>query len=181
MIPALPFLAVVGCGVFLTVSSGIPMRLNRALLVAGLLAQMPVASVLFGNIPERYPVAHAFGLETRESFLERGMPPYRAVKFVNATRKPEEKSLGAGVEPARLYFDGPLYAESVVDMASFKGDVLAQLHDSLVRQGFSTIVVMNYHLKEPLEVYPFLKQDFLGRYTTRVYADASTSVFRISD
>lgn len=179
IIPALPFLAAAGCGVFLTNLSGVPLKINRALLLAGLLAQMPVASVLFWNIPDRYPIAHAFGRESQESFLERSVPAYRAAKFLNGTRRPEEKSLGTGVESARFYFDGPIHTDYVVDLATFKGDALAELHAAIVRDGFSTIVTLNSMLEQPPGGYPFLRQDFLDRYATRTYSDSAVSVFRI--
>ena len=176
-ISVLPFVAVAGCAIFIAGQSGRVLLLNRALLLAGVLAQTPVASVLFWNIPERFPVDRALGRESDEGFLVRGIPGYTSVRFLNGLWKPGEKILGVGVEQLRFYFEGPLYTQHYLNVADF--ETLADLRTALAKDGFVYIATTRLALENPAPWFGYLQPEFLERFGERLYSDEWAAVFRI--
>jgi hypothetical protein len=85
-----------------------PRRLLRIALSAGVLAQALVIPVEYWNIPERFPLAVASGGESSRHFLERVLPPYRALEWLNGAVKPGEKVAAFGVEGIRYYCRVPM-------------------------------------------------------------------------
>jgi hypothetical protein len=155
------------------------LQTNRALLLAGVLAQTPVASVLFWNIPERFPVALALGRESHESFLARSLPESNGARVLNPITKPEEKILGVGVENARFYFDIPLYTQHYIDPEATGLKNPTDLRNALVRDGFAYIVAANAQLNDPPSILPYLQPAFLEPFGEEVYRDETSTVFRI--
>jgi hypothetical protein len=178
-IPVLPFVAVVGSAALIVRQSGPVLLCNRVLLLAGVLAQTPVASVLFWNIPERFPVDRALGLETQESFLTRGISGYGSARFLNTVWKPGEKILGVGMEQLRFYFDGPLYTQHHLYLTNF--ETPADLRDALAKDGFAYIVASRTALGNPEPWFGYLQPQFLERFGKRLYGDEATAVFSIRD
>jgi hypothetical protein len=82
--------------------------LLRIALSAGVLAQALVIPVEYWNIPERFPLAVASGGESSRHFLERVLPPYRALEWLNGAVKPGEKVAAFGVEGIRYYCRVPM-------------------------------------------------------------------------
>ena len=165
------------CAIFIAGQSGRVLLWNRVLLLAGVLAQTPVASVLFWNIPERFPVDRALGRESDEGFLVRGIPGYTSVRFLNALWKPGEKILGVGVEQLRFYFEGHLYTQHYLNVADFK--TLADLRTALAKDGFVYIVTTRLALENPAPWFGYLQPEFLERFGERLYSDEGAAVFRI--
>src|SRR5262249_43526636 len=111
-LPELPLAIVLGAGVFLDKFS---VRWNRVLMFVGVLAQVPVASIQFWQIEERYPLDRALGRETYDQLLDRSLAGHSGVRYVNSVIKPSEKVVAVSMEHMRFYLKAPLYtlAESV--------------------------------------------------------------------
>lgn len=178
-IAVLPIVAVIACAIALTGQSGTLLRLNRMLLLAGVIAQAPIASVIFWNIPGRYPFDHALGRETTEQFLRRSLPASGAALFLNTVWKPGEKILGATVENTRFYFDGPVYTQHEVDLEASGLKTLPNLRDALVRDGFVYIVSITSELDRPPARFPWISSPFLNEFAEKMYSDKNAAVFRI--
>jgi len=176
-ISVLPLVAVVGCDVFLVGRSESALRANRMLLLVGVLAQVPVASVLFWNIPERFPVNRALGRETPESLLARGIPEYRSVRFLNGVAQPGEKILGVGMEQVRFYLDAPLFTQRYINLAHFTTP--ADARSELTREGFTYIVASTKALQKPPAWFGYLQPEFLESFAERLYSDDAATVFRV--
>jgi hypothetical protein len=186
MIAIVPLLALMGCAVFLNEPAGFQ-PLNRILLFGCVLAQALIAPTLFVNIPERYPIQRALGLESEESFLGRSVPGYKATTFLNGVLKPGDKILGVGAEYLRFYLNAPLYTQAELNMDRkpfelYKAGIgppfaLAAWHD---RYGFRYVLASLGDVQKPAPFYPFLQPQFLEQFGKRVYSDDAMAVFRIT-
>jgi len=83
-------------------------RVLRAVLPAAILAQALVIPVGYWQIPERFPLAVACGVESSRQFLERVLAPYRALEWVNAAAQPGEKVAAFDVGGIRYYCRNPM-------------------------------------------------------------------------
>jgi 4-amino-4-deoxy-L-arabinose transferase-like glycosyltransferase len=175
-VPILPLALTVGCAVFLERSSGAAVRFNRVALGLLALAQLPLASVLFWNIPERYPLEYAFGLETQDSFLERTIVGYGAARYLNPKLKPGEKILEAGLAQSRYYFDAPLY--NWLTTSGVSGSE-SEINAAIRQRGFAYIVAAHALIKEPPQEIGYLQPAYLKRFAEEIYRDGSVVLFRV--
>jgi dolichyl-phosphate-mannose-protein mannosyltransferase len=181
-LPVLPLAVMLGCSGFLKHPT--QARWNRIVLFCCVAFQVAVASVLFWNIPQRFPLQQALGRETREVFLARALPGYNAAKFLNGVSKPGDNVLGVGVENLRFYLDAPLYTKTEVDLdrspyglGTFDGsDSLAA---RLTQNHFTYLLATRADLEKNGMFYSYLNPEFLNKFAVPVYSDSMVTAFRI--
>jgi hypothetical protein len=147
-------------------------------------AQVVTATPQYWNIPERFPVFAAFGVETRESFLVRAIPGYESANFLNSILEPDDRILGVETENLRFYLRGPLdsLAEatgpSPLHFISQRppDEALARM---LAVNGYRYLFVSLHSLEEAAPWYPFLNPGFLKQHAQAIHGDAGTRVFRL--
>jgi hypothetical protein len=180
-LPELPLAILAGTGLLL---DRFNVRWNRVLMFMGVLAQVPVASIQFWQIEERYPLDHAIGRESYDQFLDRGLSGHAGVRYLNSVIKPGEKVVGLGIEQMRLYLKAPVHTMS----ESVEGEELKMLAAmgpgqkmaaALARFSFAYVVAPVPELKNPAPFYTFLQPEFLDHFTRTVYRDSSIAVFKI--
>ncbi len=179
-IPALPLIAVLGCSVFLDASP----RWSRVMLFIGVAIQVPIASLMFWKIPERFPLGYAVGSESEGAFLSRAIMGYDGAQFINNNIRPGEKVLGIGMENLRFYLKAPLLTlgeasrgQELRDLAETRPD--AELAGTLERMGVRYVITPLTDLQKPQEFYPWLQAEFVRRFETHVYRDSAVAVLRI--
>jgi hypothetical protein len=158
-------------------------KICKICLACALVLQFPAGSIQYWNIGERFPLALAFGRESRESFLRRALDDYGAVERLNSIVKPDDRILGVNVEDARFYLNAPLETlaeatriSSLNTAAPLSGEDLIR---TLKQAGFTYLFVRRTALKDPPAWYPYLKSDFLSAFSTEVFSDANTVVYRL--
>ncbi|HEY2381322.1 MAG TPA: glycosyltransferase family 39 protein [Terriglobia bacterium] len=181
----LPIVCILGAAtVFHIGARGLAGKARLACLGLGLLMQFPATPVQFWNIPERYPLRVALGLETREHFLDRALAGYTAAQHLNAMAKPQDRVIGAGVEQVRFYLNAPLETleESTLHTrlrevagAPPNEALLANLRD----YGFSYILATKEALQNPSGESPYLQPEFLSRFATVEFSDNRTVLYRL--
>ncbi len=157
---------------------------RRVCLACGLIMQVPITPVQFWNIPERFPVQRALGLEERDHFLNRALLGYAAVQHLNAVIKPGDRVIGVDMEQTRVYLNAPLETLPGSTLNSRLRDVAAMPPDDsllqhLRKDGFRYILVTRAVLQAPPVWYPYLNRDFLNRFTTVEFLNADTVLFRL--
>jgi hypothetical protein len=179
MTPVLPFLAIIGCAVFLDDSTG-RRRLNRVLLGCCVFAQLAIAPVLFWNIPERFPLSRALGLESEEDFLSRALLGYRSARALNSMLQPQDKILGANVESLRFYLKGPLYTMAESRIILDKIETARDLAVWQTEHGFKYVLAPQTDVQHPAPYFLFLRPPFLKEFGTLRYSDEEAAVFEVS-
>jgi hypothetical protein len=181
----LPVVCVLAAATALSADSlAFPKIAGHLCLALGLIAQFPTTPLQFWNIPERFPIRVALGLETREQFLDRVLVGYAAVRHLNTVVKPPERVIGVGVEQIRLYLNAPLETRADATLVSKLNDVAGIPPDQalltrLRNSGFTYILTVRTALLNPTDEYPYLKDDFLTRFATIDFIDAETVVYRL--
>lgn len=158
---------------------------QRLLLLVLVAAQIVVSPVQYWNIPERFPVFTALGLETHGSFLSRALPGYQSSLILNNALRPGERVLGVEVDQVRFYVNGPLdslteaLAPSPLQFISRQkpSDALAC---ALEVNGYKYILASEHSLRENAPWYPFLNRDFLQKNAERIYVEDGVSLFRLN-
>ena len=179
----MPLVCVLASAAVLSLNTNIvSSAVSRICLAVGLIMQFPTLPVQFWNIPERFPVRLALGLETREHFLDRALMGYPAVSYLNKKVKPGDRVIGVGVEQTRLYLDAPLETLAGSTLVSTLNSVAAmppdqRLHRILLAGGFRYIFVTRAALQDSLEKYPYLRDEFLTRFTMPLFMDKNTLVY----
>jgi hypothetical protein len=179
----MPLVCVLASAAVLSLNTNIvSSTVSRICLAVGLIMQFPTMPVQFWNIPERFPIRLALGLETHEHFLDRALMGYPAVSYLNKELKPLDRVIGVGVEQTRLYLNAPLETLADSTLVSSLSNVAAmppdqQLQRTLLAGGFRYIFVARSALQDSLAKYPYLKDEFLSRFTTLVYMDGNTLVY----
>jgi 4-amino-4-deoxy-L-arabinose transferase-like glycosyltransferase len=184
-IPILPVVMVLAIAAVIDFSS-VPWvkGFNLACLSLALVAQAALIPLMYWNIPERVPLALAFGTESQEAFLTRALPPYRAVQYINRNRIPGERILGVGVGNIRFYLQNPL--SMLNNVASYSRDSTVQeTAASLARDGFAFLFVHRKpgRIKRPASQLPppYVSESFLTQYAVLEYAADNTFVYRLRE
>jgi hypothetical protein len=182
ILPITVVLAVAG------VDFAFPDRLARRIawmsLLILLIFQMVVLPVHYWSIPDRFPLAFALGLESRDSLLARALDGYDSVQVINRSIAPGAKVLGIDAENLRFYLKPPLetLAESLLDSpirpiaATPPGPELAR---QLSRLNISYLLTSRIALKNPPSYYPYATQEFLRNYGKLVQADEFIVAYRL--
>jgi hypothetical protein len=157
------------------------LRLNFACLGVVLASQVCVTSIQYWQIPERFPVAFAFSLETSEHFLTRALPGYQAVQFLNSIVQPGEGVLTYDLTNMRLFLNAPL-AATREDQEFPDREVNRtpqRLATWLRRRGYKYVMLTQQALST--ESAAFIKFPFLDDYTRLIYSQAGINIYRLSD
>jgi 4-amino-4-deoxy-L-arabinose transferase-like glycosyltransferase len=158
--------------------------INRICCATVLVLQFAPAPMMFWNIPDRFPLTAAFGIETREAFLRRALPSYAGAESLNTVIKPGERVLGVDVEDIRFYLDAPLETlpdsthKTVLRAAgSLSGERLLY---TLSQSGFAYVFATRESMKNPLPWYTYIKPEFLEQFATLIFRDGNTAVYRLN-
>jgi 4-amino-4-deoxy-L-arabinose transferase-like glycosyltransferase len=180
----LPLVALLGiAGLNLLARTAFAAAVVRIALLILLVFQVAILPVLFWNIPERFPLALAFGFESPESFLTRALGGYGGVVHINETVPYSHKVLGLGTESLRYYLKPPLesLSESSLDSPVRRisdippGPELARTLSDLK---FSFLLVSRDVLTKPESYYPYAFKQFLEKFAVREYSDEAIAVYR---
>jgi hypothetical protein len=181
----LPFICVLGVATVLHFTNR-PWAgsIHRICCACVLAFQFPASSIQFWNIPDRFPMTVAFGMETRDDFLKRSLSRYTGAQYLNAVLKPDERVLGVDVEDARFYLNAPLETLSDATLRSALIPTRTMsgrtLFDTLRQSGFTYLFAARDSLKNPPAWYPYLQKEFLDQFATRIFIDENTVVYRLN-
>ena len=183
-ITILPIIAVLGVAtIFHLLPNGMARPATMVLLIV-FMVQPLVHSVQFWNIPGRFPVALATGLEDKESFLRRALRGYLATEYLNSVTTKTDRILGVETENLRFY----LRAELQTMPLSLFGDAIRRLSDmtpdeelaaSIKRLNFRYLLVLRTALENPAPWYPYLQRGFLAVHADTAYEDEHVVVYRL--
>ena len=190
LLPLLPLLAVLAVLPLPAVLRAIvarPCLARRAwagLLVVGLtylVATRGMTTYWGFQLVEAYPIKLALGLESRDEFLDRALPPYRAFQFLNAQAGSSGRVLSAGA-PFQLYLDRGLeddvHSPEARRLARMPAD--ASLARELIDRGYEFILVHWGRIRYQQRVLPYIDQQFLRRFTTLEFAHRDVYVYRLA-
>ncbi len=148
------------------------------------IVQPLVHSVQYWNIPERFPIKLALGLEDRQSLLRRALPGYEATTYLNAVTREHDKVLGVGTESLRFYLRPELQTwqlsmmtdpiRTLADMTP--GDGLA---GAIRAFGITHLLVTREVAQKPAAEFPYLDMAFLQSHTTLVFQDDYILAYRM--
>lgn len=181
----LPFLAILGiAGLRLAARTPLAQAASRIVLLTLLVVQVAVLPIFFWNLPDRFPVALAFGRESRESFLSRAVGGYGGVVFINRNISPGSKVLGINTESLRFYLDPPLetLSESSLDSPLRRLPDIppgSQLARTLSELKFSYLLISRDVLINPAPWYPYAFKRFLSKFAVLEYVDEAVVVYRV--
>lgn len=181
----LPFLAVLGiAGLKLGVRTPVAEMVSRIVLLILLVFQVAVLPILFWNTPERFPIALAFGRESREAFLDRALTGYAGVVHINRNIPAASKVLGVSTENLRLYLDPPLesLSESLLDSPLRRVSDIPpgpELARTLSDLKFSYLLVSRDVLMKPAPYFPYASRQFLSEFAVLEYSDEAVAVYRL--
>lgn len=183
-IPVLPVVAVLAVQPVIDLSKTKWLRrISLASLGAILALQIALTPFLYWNIEDRFPLKLVFGLESRESFLERGLRSYRSVQFLNTKVEAGHKVLlVGGEEGGRTYLKArvaiPYDAEVREIVARSTPDTLAA---DLVHGGFSYLMVNSDSWQNTMLALPYTRKAFLSRFTTLEYSANHINIYRLRE
>jgi len=154
------------------------------LLLIVIVGQILVSPVQYWNVPERFPIFTALGLETETSFLARALPGYQSSVILNKVLRPDERILGVEMEQVRFYLNGPLDTLSEALEPSPLKFISRQkpteaLACALELNRYKYILASQHSLEEPAAWYPFLDREFLRTYAERIHVEDGVSLFRM--
>jgi hypothetical protein len=180
----LPLVSIVGVATVFEFLSGRRSTVARICLMLALVMQPLTMSIQFWNIPQRFPIGIALGLEGREAFLKRSLTGYSAVEYLNTVALADETILGVDTENLRFYLRQqmetvPLSLKTnpirkLSDMAP-NAELAAHLKKLHVRHLF----VMRSGVRNPRGLYPYLDGDFLKSHALLEFEDNEALVYRI--
>ncbi len=143
-----------------------------------------IHSAHFWNIPERFPIRLALGLEDRQSFLGRALPGYSAAAYLNAVTGDRDKILGVGTENLRFYLRPELQTwqlsiitdpmRALADMEP--GDLLAA---AIRRLEMTHLLVTREAMQKPAAGFPYLDPKFLQSHAALVFQDDYILAYRM--
>ena len=182
-IPGLPLLAVLGCAVFIR-NSAPGIGWHRALLFLAIVAQAPLASTMFWNVFERFPIDHALGKETDDSLLARTVKGYNAAKYINSVSRPGEQVVGIGLENVRFYLNAPLQSLAEAPLGQKLQDIgkansPSELAAMLRGLGYKYAITSLSDLDQPALFYRWLQPEFRQHFEKEVYRDDSVAVLKL--
>lgn len=178
-IPILPVVVVLAVATVFRFSTAPWMRrVNVACLGLAIVAQAALISIQFWQIPDRFPLKLASGLETQEAFLARGVIPYQAAQYLNRVTGRDRKVIGSGVKYVRFYLDAPLV--SVPELHQLQQDVpVSALAGTLISNGYDYLMVERQG-PDSQSTVPLLSQYFLDHFTTIEFTARRVNVYRLS-
>jgi hypothetical protein len=180
LVPVLPLIVLVVVATVLHVSSDPwARRLNLALLGVVSIAQFAVTPLLFWNVPERFPVKRALGMESAEAFVSRALPGYAASRYINRVISPGERVIGTHFANVRFYLDPPLASgETGGLLASNDQGSPRELAAALVKRGYAYLMI-NTRVPAPTDAFPFTRKEFLECCAVPKFSRNGVVVYRV--
>ena len=179
LVPVLPLIVVAVVTVLLGASDPWARRLNAALLGAVVLAQFMVTPLLFWNVPERFPIKRALGIETTEAFVSRALPGYAASRYINRVAGPGEWVIGVHFANVRFYLDPPLVSGETAGFLPFKDESSPRaLAAAMSERGFRYLMV-DTRMGAAADAFPFMRQEFLDCCAVPKFARNGVVVYRV--
>jgi hypothetical protein len=181
----LPFLAILGiAGLRFAARTPLAEAVSRIVLLTLLISQVALLPIFFWNLPDRFPVALAFGSESREYFLGRVLGGYAGVVHINRNISPGYKVLGVNTENLRFYLDPPLetLSESLLDSPLRRVSDIPpgpELARALSDLKFSYLLIYRDVLTNPAPEYPYASKQFLSKFTVLEYSNEAIAVYRV--
>ena len=180
----LPLVTIIGVA---TVFYRTPERFTRLAHVCLLLAaitQPLVHSIQFWNIPDRFPVSLALGLEDRELFLKRTLAGYAGVLYLNSVSGPERTIVGVGTENLRFYLRSRLEAMPISVLGSATRALIdikpgAELAAAMKRDGFTYLFTTREIMKAAPPWFPYLDRSFLQSNAMLEFEDDYSLVYKL--
>src|SRR2546425_1144266 len=185
VLPILPVVAVLGAGLALQLTEPRAAAIIRVCLFIAMTSQLPALAGMRGSSQERFPLAVAAGVEVREHFLQRALPGYSAMMYLNRASGPNDGVLTLGMENLRFYAKPPLQAVALTTFTDPLRQTAqpmreADLHQILRNAGILWLFLRQSELVEkPPSYYPFLAPDFLTHYTILEFTDGTANVYRL--
>jgi len=183
-IVALPLICIVGVATIFEFLPGWRSTVARVCLMLALVMQPVIMSIQFWNVPDRFPVRLALGMESREAFLKRALAGYSAVEYLNTVALANETILGVDLENLRFYLRPQLETLTL----TLKTDPLrttmnmghgAGLAARLNELHYGHLFVRRTAMQNAPEIYPYLDQGFLKSHAAVEYSDDDALVFRL--
>jgi hypothetical protein len=159
-----------------------PERVTRMVLLLLVVAQASLLTFMFHDLPERFPVRMALGLESREAFLDRALVGHKAARHINSAIRPGQRVLGVETERVRFYLKPPIdvASEALSDhpLATLSGTG-EELANGLARHGFAWVLATHTAMKNPRPWHPYIEKDFLTRFATLEFDDGTVAAYRL--
>lgn len=153
-------------------------RVNLACLGLAIVTQAAVIPIQFWEIPERFPLKVAFGLETQEAFLSRAVIPYPAAHYLNKVIRRDQKVIGFDVEYVRFYLNAPLVSGS--RLGGGKNNVpVAALAGDMVSNGYEYMMIDRQGPGRK-SASPLLSPDFLDHFATIEFTANRVEVYHLA-
>ena len=143
------------------------------------------------QIPTRYPIELAFGLQTRDEFLEARLPEYAPLQFLNTLGDGKHKVLSVGND-VRLYTNSHIISlyEYLQETNKVRGVIWAtenwtwlDLYLALYQGGFEYVLVNQQGIRPINKDARFeeglFSLDFISQFLDIEYADNGFIIFRV--
>ena len=183
-IVVLPLISIVGVATVFEFLLGWQSTVARTCLMLAVVMQPIIMSIQFWNVPERFPVRVALGLESREAFLKRALAGYSAAKYLNTVARQDETILGVDFENLRFYLRPQLETLSITLKTNPLRTAMnlghgAELAARLNELHYGHLFVRRTKMQDGPEIYPFLDSGFLKSHAVVEYSDDDALVFRL--
>ena len=161
-------------------------RVARLMPVVLMLASFPLVLFLYPFVPGRIPFAVAFGLESREAYLDRTLPTYAALREVARSTGSASNVLivsyraGAADDEDRLYAPGRVETLTSVRVGSLYRLTDPELAAAWLRERrFTHILIDRHGLRPDLAAAAVTGRAFLDRYGTLEYGRGPVELYRL--
>jgi hypothetical protein len=157
--PVLPLLAVLAAGALAMFLRSAP-RVAGGLAFALVVAQGALMPAQYWELPDRYPLRHAAGLESDRALLMRAHPLYAATAVLNDPKRAGERVLTRGFERIRYYVRPEMssWLTTLHFHRLLRGKSDAEIHDYLCRSGYRRFAIdRNWPPAGPYDTRAFLQ------------------------
>jgi len=179
-IPVLPIVVILAVAPILQLpKSKWVQRINILMLGVVFTTQLALTPLMYWNIPERFPMKMAFGQESRDSFLRRGLALYVPVQFLNKKLEPGQKVLAVGGETGRYYFKTLMttpFDPEIKEIEAHSNET--NLASNLIENGFRYLLIdrASWQTTVPL---PYLREPFLKQFTTSLFNNGRIEIYSL--
>ena len=183
-ISILPLVTIIGVATVFHRTSVRFTRVAQVCLLLAVITQPLVHSNQFWNIPERFPISLALGLEEREDFLKRTLAGYAGVLYLNRVSGPERTIVGVGTENLRFYLRSQLETLPVSVQGSATRGLMnmkpdADLAAAMKRDGFMYVFTTREIMKAAPPWLPYLERGFLQSNALLEFEDDYCLVYKL--